>query len=271
VTVNCAAIPASLQESELFGHERGAFTGATARRIGRFKLAHGGTLFLDEVGELPLELQAKLLRVLQEGEFEPVGAQRSERVDVRVIAATHRDLAAMVRAGTFREDLLYRLDVYPISVPPLRERGDDVVRLAERFAKRFAERSGLALAPLSQAERERLLRYDWPGNVRELQNVIERAVLTSRDGRHLNLERALPGSAPERAPRDHDAGAQAGDRILTDAELRSIERGNLERALAAAGGKLSGPGGAAERLGMNPSTLASRLKALRIRRAPRAT
>jgi transcriptional regulator with GAF, ATPase, and Fis domain len=264
VTVNCAAIPANLQESEFFGHERGAFTGATSRRPGRFKLADGGTIFLDEVGELPLDLQAKLLRVLQEGEFEPVGGQRSESVDVRVIAATHRDLEEMVAAGRFREDLLYRLNVFPLRMPPLRERGDDVVLLAERFAESIGQRLGRTLAPIGDGDRERLRRYDWPGNVRELQNVIERAVLTSEDGRRLNLDRALPDSTPAATP-GSDAPA-ASDRIWTDAEIRELERANLLRALEAAGGKISGAGGAAELLAMNPNTLSSRMKSLGIRR-----
>jgi len=264
VTVNCAAIPENLQESELFGHERGAFTGATSRRAGRFQRADGGTLFLDEVGELPLDLQAKLLRVLQEGEVEPVGGQRSVRVDVRVIAATHRDLSAMVKAGRFREDLFYRLNVFPLRVPPLRERGGDVVRLAEHFARSFAESLGRTVAPLGESERARLSSYDWPGNVRELQNVIERALLTSVDGRHLNLDRALPEPASVAAPAPAEPSPEP-DRILTDAELRDRERANLVRALAASGGKVSGPGGAAQRLGLRPSTLSSRMKALGVR------
>jgi PAS domain S-box-containing protein len=177
--VNCAAIPATLQESEFFGHEKGAFTGATQRRDGRFKLADGGTIFLDEVGELPQDLQAKLLRVLQEGEFEPVGSSKTMQVDIRVITATNRDLDRMVKDGTFRSDLLYRLNVFPIHVPPLRERHDDIVLLAEAFARNLARRSGRPVARLPEADKVKLTRYDWPGNIRELQNVIERAFITS--------------------------------------------------------------------------------------------
>jgi transcriptional regulator with GAF, ATPase, and Fis domain len=261
VTVNCAAIPGNLQESELFGHEKGAFTGALQRRDGRFKLADKGTLFLDEVGEMPPELQAKLLRVLQEGEFEPLGSPRTLRVDVRVVAATNKDLAQMAREGTFRADLLYRLDVFPLHLPPLRERGEDVALLAEAFARGFAKRRGRAVAPLSPDDKARLRRYDWPGNVRELQNVIERALITSRDGRTLNLDRALPeASAPIAAPADPE-------RVLTVTELEDLERRNVERALAAAGWKISGEDGAARLLGLNPNTLASRMKRLGIRKS----
>lgn len=187
ITINCAAIPAALMESEFFGHEKGAFTGATQKREGRFALADHGTIFLDEIGELSLDLQAKLLRVLQEGEFALVGSSRTKKVDVRVIAATNRDLDQYVRDGKFREDLYYRLNVFPIQIPPLRERGDDLVLLASAFAAKFAQRLGRKIEPLSDACKGRLKAYPWPGNVRELQNVMERAVITSRDGR-LNLE-----------------------------------------------------------------------------------
>ncbi len=193
-------MPATLIESELFGHEQGAFTGATKKREGRFALAHGGTIFLDEVGELPLDLQSKLLRVLQEGEFEPVGSSQTRKVDVRVLAATNRDIESAARAGKFREDLYYRLNVFPIQVPPLRERRGDVGPLAAGFAKKFAQRMGRSIQPLSDDCIRRLEAYRWPGNVRELQNIVERAVITSRDGR-LNLDRALP-------QRTRRAGAQ---------------------------------------------------------------
>jgi PAS domain S-box-containing protein len=267
VKVNCAAIPANLIESELFGHERGAFTGATQRREGRFSLADGGTIFLDEVGELPLELQPKLLRVLQEGEFEPVGSSRTKSVDVRVVSATNVDLDQAVKEGAFREDLYYRLNVFPIRLPPLRERGDDVVLLAEAFARRFARRSGRCLLPLGDADARRLEAYHWPGNVRELQNVIERAVITSRDGR-LNLARALP--LPEGAPHAAESGGgETPGRLLTEAEVRELERENLRRALERAGWKVSGDGGAAGLLGVSPSTLSSRMKALGLRRPRR--
>jgi PAS domain S-box-containing protein len=270
VKVNCAAIAANLQESEFFGHEKGAFTGATQRREGRFKLADGGTIFLDEVGELPAALQAKLLRVLQEGEFERVGSSSTEKVDVRVIAATNRDLEAMVEEGEFRKDLLYRLNVFPIEVPPLRDRGDDVMLLAEAFVRKFARRSGGASSRLSEDDKARLRRYDWPGNVRELENVIERAFITSRAGR-LNLERALPeamtrGSVSPEANRD----PLSCDRILTATEMQDFERANILRALEASQWKISGAGGAAERLALNANTLSSRMKSLGIERPPRA-
>ena len=262
VRVNCAAIPGTLMESEFFGHERGAFTGATTRREGRFAMADGGTLFLDEVGELPLDLQAKLLRVLQEGEFEPLGANRTRTVDVRIIAATNRDLKAMVAEGEFREDLFYRLNVFPLQVPPLRERRGDVPLLVRAFLQRFSRRMGRRLDPPHPDDLRRLSEYAWPGNVRELQNVIERAIILA-DSHRPNLQAALPGSAGEPAvPPD----APANTRIYTAEELVALERANIERALAACGGKLSGTDGAAQRLGLAPSTLASRMKALGIRR-----
>ncbi len=263
VRVNCAAIPANLVESELFGHEKGAFTGANERREGRFALADGGTIFLDELGELSLELQVKLLRVLQGGEFEPVGSSRTRRVDVRVLSATNRDLVAMMKEGKFREDLYYRLSVFPIQLPPLRRRGEDVLLLAEHFAGRFARKLGRALLPLDEGCRRRLLAYDWPGNVRELANVIERAVITSREGR-LNLDRSLP--EPAGAEAASAAPEAEPPRIRTVAELEELERINLRRALEAARWKVAGAGGAAELLGMKPSTLASRMKALGIQR-----
>jgi PAS domain S-box-containing protein len=270
IAVNCAAIAANLQESELFGHERGAFTGATQRREGRFKLADGGTIFLDEVGEMPLDLQAKLLRVLQEGEFEPVGGSRTMQVDVRVITATNRDLEQMAQEGTFRTDLLYRLNVFPLHIPPLRERGDDVVLLAESFGRKFARRLGRTPVPLTADCKARLRRYAWPGNIRELHNVIERAILTSVDGRRLNLARALPESAPSSEATTGPVGvseaASNEDRILSVTELRDLERANIMRALDAASWKISGADGAAVRLGMNPNTLNSRMKALKIRK-----
>jgi PAS domain S-box-containing protein len=233
INLNCAAVPANLVESELFGHERGAFTGATQRRDGRFTLADGGTLFLDEVGELPVELQGKLLRVLQEGEFEPVGSARTRKVDVRLIAATNRDLKAEIAAGRFREDLYYRLNVFPIRLPPLRERGDDVIELADQFAQRFARDMGKTLEPFDEAARRRLREYTWPGNIRELQNVVERAVITSRSGR-LDVGRALPGPAGAAAqPTRSDRAATGEDPILTNDELRALERDNILRALKA--------------------------------------
>jgi PAS domain S-box-containing protein len=259
VKVNCAAIPATLVESEFFGHEKGAFTGATQRRDGRFALADGGTMFLDEIGELPADLQAKLLRVLQDGEFDPVGSSRTRKVDVRVIAATNRDLASAVREGRFREDLYYRLNVFPIRLPPLRERPDDVVLLAEAFAGRVAKRMGRTVPPFSTADRTRLRAYDWPGNVRELQNVVERAVITSPDGA-LDLARVLdPAGAAV-----SDGVAPAG--IRTVDELTQIERASIVAALVATKWRVAGDGGAADRLGTKPSTLRSRMKALGISR-----
>jgi PAS domain S-box-containing protein len=263
VKVNCAAIPATLIESEFFGHERGAFTGATARRDGRFTLADGGTIFLDEVGELPLELQGKLLRVLQEGEFEPVGSSRTRKVDVRVIAATNRDLAVEVEKGKFREDLFYRLSVFPVTVPPLRERGDDVVLLAQEFARQFATRAGRSLQPLGSEAAARLRAYSWPGNIRELQNVIERAVITAREGQ-LNLDRAFPAQGGE--PATTGARAPQPTSVLTARDMARLERENLRRALEATDWQISGDRGAARLLGLAPSTLASRVKALRLRR-----
>jgi PAS domain S-box-containing protein len=260
VKVNCAAIPATLVESEFFGHERGAFTGATQRREGRFALADGGTIFLDEVGELPPDLQAKLLRVLQEGEFEPVGSSRTRKVNVRVIAASNRDLGRAVRDGGFREDLYYRLNVVPIEVPPLRERADDVIVLAAAFAARVGKRMGRKAEPFSSDDIARLHAYPWPGNVRELQNVIERAVITSADGR-LDLARFLEtGPAGARPP----ATDRARPTIRTVRDLEEIERESIAAALEAAGWRVAGADGAAERLGMKPSTLRSRMKALGI-------
>ena len=279
VRVNCAAVPTDLVESEFFGHEEGAFTGATRTREGRFDLADGGTILLDEVGELPLELQPKLLRALEEGEFEPVGSSETRRVDVRVIGATNRDLESAVRGGRFREDLYYRLAVFPVELPPLRERGDDVVLLARAFADEFAGRYGRPSPTLDADDRRALRSYRWPGNVRELRNVIERAVITARDDR-LDVTRYLPSagrgqdedgadSTPETPPRSDPAGRGApGDRvrILRDEELRRLERENLVRALEVSGWTVAGDDGAAARLGIPPSTLRSRIKSFGIER-----
>jgi len=258
IKVNCAAIAPTLIESEFFGHEKGAFTGATQKREGRFALADGGTIFLDEIGELPPELQVKLLRVLQEGEFEPVGSSRTRKVDVRVLTATNRDLEAAAKDGSFREDLYYRLNVFPLHLPPLRERGQDIAVLASTFAERCARRMGRTIEISAECSR-RLMTYSWPGNVRELENVIERAVITSRD-RRLNLDRALPEAKGEAIP-DKISG-----RILSARELQDLERENMVRALEESGWRVSGAKGAAELLGMNPSTLSSRMKALEIKR-----
>jgi len=271
VRVNCAAVPATLIESEFFGHEKGAFTGATRKRQGRFALADGGTLFLDEIGELPLDLQPKLLRVLQEGEFEPVGSSTTRHVDVRVVAATNRDLLAAVREGSFREDLYYRLSVFPIQVPPLRERKEDIPLLAAEFARTSARRLRRAPASLSPDCERRLMAYPWPGNVRELQNVIERALITSPPG-EIVLDRALPETeSQETSLSSHEplGLAAPADRVLTASEIEAIDRENLVRALERTGWRVAGANGAAALLGMPPSTLASRMKALGVRRPPR--
>ena len=260
VTVNCAAIPATLIESEFFGHEKGAFTGATTRREGRFALADGGTIFLDEVGELPLELQSKLLRVLQEGTFEPVGSATTRKVSVRVLAATNRDLTREVAENRFRQDLFYRLNVFPLRLPTLRERAGDIPALASGFAQRYAQRIGRPVAPLTLEDTRRLQGYGWPGNVRELQNVMERAVITAV-GNRLNLDRALPEAAPAAREAAPVAAVDAAP-IRTLKEFEELERNNLLRALQAAQWRISGEHGAAEMLGMNPSTLRSRMKAL---------
>jgi transcriptional regulator with GAF, ATPase, and Fis domain len=266
IKVNCAAIPATLMESEFFGHEQGAFTGATQKRHGRFTMADRGTIFLDEIGELSPELQVKLLRVLQEGEFEPVGSSTTRRVDVRVIAATNRNLELAIEKREFREDLYYRLNVFPVTSPPLRERGDDVCLLAAEFARSSGRRIGRKIGPLSPACIHRLKAYHWPGNIRELQNVMERAVITSRDGR-LNLDRALPETAECASAADTEASmAERSDSaIRTQEEMQQLERDNLIRALISTGWRVSGEQGAARLLAMNPSTLSSRIKALGIR------
>jgi PAS domain S-box-containing protein len=268
ITINCAAIPAALMESEFFGHERGAFTGATQKREGRFALADHGTIFLDEIGDLPLDLQSKLLRVLQEGEFAPIGSSQTTKVDVRVIAATNRDLSQAVKTRTFRDDLYYRLNVFPIQVPPLRERGNDIVLLASAFVTKFAQRLGRRIAPLSEQCKQRLETYAWPGNVRELQNVIERAVITSRDGR-LNFDRALPDGGAEAVLSDRtceETIEAASERILQIRELQQLERKNILRALESSRWRIASKDGTAALLGMNPSTLNSRIRALRIQR-----
>lgn len=257
IKVNCAAVPRELYESEFFGHAKGAFTGALRDRVGRFELAEGGTLFLDEVGEIPLELQAKLLRVLQEGELERVGEERTRRVNVRLMAATNRDLRSESEAGRFRQDLFYRLSVFPIELPPLRKRKEDIPLLTEHFLQIASRKIGRSAPPLTLAAVQRLQQYDWPGNVRELQHVVERAIITSTKGQ-LNIE--LPSlSKPSRSIESAVAVEPA---VRTDAQIRKIEADNIRAALKAANGKVSGPRGAAEMLGLKPTTLASRIKAL---------
>ena len=264
IKVNCAAIPATLMESEFFGHEQGSFTGATKKRDGRFVLAHGGTIFLDVIGELPVDLQPKLLRVIQEREFESVGSSQARKVDVRVIAATNRDLEKLIRDGQFREDLFYRLNVFPIKLPPLRERPDDIAMIATAFARNFARRMGRRLEPLSDDCVRRLQAYNWPGNVRELQNIIERAMITSRDGR-LNLDRALPESVNAMAVAVGTNNSTI-QRVRTAKELEELERNNIIAALKAAEWKIAGEKGAAQLLGIKPTTLSSRMKVLNIER-----
>jgi formate hydrogenlyase transcriptional activator len=251
ITLNCAAIPAGLIESELFGHEKGAFTGALARKIGRFELADRGTLFLDELGELAVDLQAKLLRVLQEGEIERLGNPRTIKVDVRIIAATNRDLPRRVADGEFRADLYYRLNVFPLALPALRERLEDIPRLAEHFVRHYAAKYGRAVTAIPQAVMERLARYDWPGNIRELEHLVERAVIMS-PGPALVLDEPLHAARP-----GLDTEATA---------LGDVERRHILRVLEATRWRISGPDGAAERLGLKPTTLESRLKRLGISR-----
>jgi PAS domain S-box-containing protein len=256
IRVNCAAIPAELFESEFFGHVRGAFTGAMRDRVGRFELADGGTLFLDEIGEIPLELQSKLLRVLQEGQFERVGEERTRKVDVRIITATNRDLLAEVKAKRFREDLYFRLNVFPILSPALRERPEDIPLLASHFVKQICSRLGRPPARLRKTDVERMQSYNWPGNIRELQNIIERALITSK-GQDLLLDMPV-GQAAAVGPAE--AGTPQISGILTEAQLRAMEKDNLKAALAACDGKIFGKDGAAALLGVKPTTLASRLK-----------
>ena len=254
VAVNCAAIPSSLIASELFGHEKGAFTGALQRRQGRFELADGGTLFLDEVGELPAETQIMLLRVLQEREFERVGGSGAVRVNVRVIAATNRDLHAAVADGTFRADLFYRLNVFPLDVPALRDRRSDVRLLVEYFTHRYATRLGKRIRRVTQATSTLLQSYDWPGNIRELQNVIERAVIVC-DSDTLSIDpRWLAGRSPGPAP----------VASLSTGTLASHQKDAIEAALQDSKGRVAGPFGAAGRLGVPASTLESKIKALNI-------
>jgi formate hydrogenlyase transcriptional activator len=266
VKVNCSAISAGLVESELFGHVKGAFTGALERRIGRFEVADGGTIFLDEVGDLPLETQVKLLRVLQEREFEPVGSNRTLRVDVRVIAATNRNVEEAVAAGRFRADLFYRLNVVPVRVPPLRDRRGDIPQLVMFFLARFAKAFAKPLEAVSQSTMERLVAYDWPGNVRELQNIIERAAVLS-SGRVLELgPEVLPVAAPAAgAPVDRAAGPGEGPPAET---LEEMERRHIVEALRRSRWVIEGPAGAARSLGLHPNTLRSRMVKLGITRPP---
>ena len=275
IKVNCASVPRELFESEFFGHVKGAFTGAFRNRTGRFELADGGTLFLDEVGEIPLDMQGKLLRVLQEGVFERIGEESSRSVDVRIVAATNRDLSAMVAAGLFREDLYYRLSVFPIEIAPLRERRDDIALLTEHFLTQQCRRLGIPKPTLGKGHIETLTKYDWPGNIRELQNAVERAVIISR-GEPLRF--SLPNSQKsptadadaDRATEDSEPAALDGRRrVYTYEELKQLERDNVVAVLKRANWKIAGPGGAAEFLGIHPATLSSRMRAMGIERPRR--
>ena len=280
IKVNCAALPTGLIESELFGHEKGAFTGASERRIGRFELAHGGTIFLDEIGEMPPEVQVKLLRVLQEREFERVGGHQTIKSDVRVIAATNRDLAREVAEGKFRQDLYYRLNVFPLRLPPLRERPEDVGLLVHYFVRRYATKIGRNITRVPKETMERLAAYSWPGNVRELENVIERAVILST-GPDLEIgpeiltpvpePRSTRTEIPQSAVADASSSAAIGNSGAggDTMSLEEIERGHILAVLKRTNWRIDGPSGAATALNLNSSTLRSRMKKLGIRRENR--
>ena len=265
VKVNCASIPEELFESEFFGHVKGAFTGAHRDRVGRFQLADGGTIFLDEIGEIPIELQGKLLRVLQESEFEKVGDDITRSVDVRVIAATNRNLEELMVAGRFREDLFYRLSVFPIEVPPLRKRPEDVIQLAQHFLESICNDFGRSPYKLTRSQAAVISDYDWPGNVRELKNVIERAVILSK-GNTLRLDLSMPANDPALPDSIEIHDRKGEDRILTDKRMRELQKGNLIAALKATNWKVSGKDGTAELLGVRPTTLYDRMKTFNIRK-----
>jgi formate hydrogenlyase transcriptional activator len=265
VKLNCAAIPSGLLESELFGHERGAFTGAISQRIGRFELANHGTMFLDEIGEIPLELQPKLLRVLQEREYERLGNSRTLRTNTRLVAATNRNLAALVREQRFRSDLFYRLNVFPIRIPALRERPEDIPSLVRHFLRHFAQRMKKEIQSISTEAMNALRRYHWPGNVRELENVIERAVIVSK-GPELRVPMSdLDGREATDGHAATHRDAAEGLRIELNRTLKDAERAHILATLRATGWTISGPHGAAERLGINRSTLQFRMKKLGIK------
>jgi formate hydrogenlyase transcriptional activator len=251
IKLNCAAIPFDLLESELFGHEKGAFTGAVAQKIGRFEMADTGTLFLDEIGDIPLALQPKLLRVLQEKEFERLGSGRTHQIDVRLIAATHRDLTEMVSRNEFRSDLYYRLNVFPVLVPPVRERREDIQPLVSHFVEVFAQRMGKHIEQIPQATMNALIAYSWPGNVRELQNLIERAVIRSDNG-------VLPNPLPRSKKEDAEATT------LSNGTFLESQRALILQALEATDWVIGGPLGAAARLGLKRTTLVSKMKKLGI-------
>jgi PAS domain S-box-containing protein len=265
VKVNCASIPKELFESEFFGHVKGAFTGAQRDRVGRFQLADGGTIFLDEVGEIPIELQGKLLRVLQENEFERVGDDITRSVDVRVIAATNRNLEELMVAGKFREDLFYRLSVFPIEVPPLRDRPEDLIQLAQHFLETICNDFGRTPYKLTRSQAETIGAYEWPGNIRELKNVIERAVILSK-GKTLRLELSMPGNHAALPGSRDNLEHKPEDKILTDKQMRELQKRNTIAALTATNWKVSGKDGTAELLGVRPTTLYDRMKAFNIKK-----
>jgi transcriptional regulator with GAF, ATPase, and Fis domain len=254
ITVNCSALPANLIESELFGREKGAFTGSGDRQMGRFELADNGTLFLDEIGEMPMELQTKLLRVIQDGEFERLGGPRTIKVDVRIIASTNRNLEKEIRKGGFREDLFYRLNVFPITIPPLRRRKEDIPLLVDYFVAKFNKKTGKKIETVSKGTLDVLQEYDWPGNVRELESVIERAVITSQGTGLQILDRFVNSMM---------AGEQEAQECKV---LADIERDHIFRALEKTGWRIEGKKGAAAMLGLNPSTLRGRMRKDGIRR-----
>jgi transcriptional regulator with GAF, ATPase, and Fis domain len=263
VRVNCASIPKDLYESEFFGHAKGSFTGAMKDRAGRFQAADGGTLFLDEVGEIPLEMQSKLLRVLQEGEYERVGEETTRKVNVRIIAATNRKLAQEVEAKRFRQDLYYRLNVFPIEVAPLRNRKEDIPLLASMFMANVRKKLNCTGRELTQAEVVKLQNYHWPGNVRELQNIIERAVISSRCG-SVKFDLPVPQASGSSLKTPIKKNGDSAGRILTEEDIRLQEKANIESALKHTGWKIYGTGGAAELLGLKPTTLLSRIKKMGI-------
>jgi transcriptional regulator with GAF, ATPase, and Fis domain len=254
ITVNCSSLPANLIESELFGREKGAFTGANARQIGRFELADGGTIFLDEIGEMPLELQCKLLRVLQDGEFERLGNPRTIKVNVRIIAASNRNLEEEIRGGRFREDLFYRLSVFPITISPLRQRKEDIPLLVQYFVGKYNKKIGRKIETVSKETLNALQKYHWPGNVRELENVIERAVITSQ-GPVLQVL--------DRFDTFRDPGGEQDVKALAD-----LERDHILQVLKKTGWRIEGGKGAATILGLNPSTLRARMRKYGLRRQP---
>ena len=262
VQVNCASLPPNLIESELFGREKGAFTGSTARQIGRFELANGGTIFLDEIGELPLELQAKLLKVIEEGEFERLGSPRSYKCDVRIIASTNRDLEEEIKKGLFRKDLFYRLNVFPITIPPLRQRKEDIAPLARFFIEKFNRGLGKNISRISASTMKKMEDYEWQGNVRELMNVIERAVILS-EGPQLEVAITLDSKTVDYAG-DHER--TSSKTAVASKELLDIEREHIRTTLEESGWRVEGPKGAATKLALNPSTLRAKMKKLSIKR-----